>query len=48
VVADESRAEAGIARFALRAPGGPLAPGIYWYRASTATATVLGRFVVLE
>jgi hypothetical protein len=48
VVADEARAEAGIARFALRAPEGPLAPGIYWYRASTTSTTVMGRFVVLE
>jgi len=48
VVADEARAEAGVRRFALRAPDGPLAPGIYWYRASTATAILHGRFVVLH
>jgi len=48
VVADEARAEAGVRRFALRAPDGPLAPGVYWYRASTASATRNGRFVVLE
>jgi hypothetical protein len=48
VVADEARAQAGAQRFALRAPDGPLAPGIYWYRVSTASATIRGRFVVLE
>ena len=48
VVADEASAAAGVRRFALRAADGPLKPGIYWYRASTASATTLGRFVVLE
>ena len=48
VVADEARTEAGVRRFALRAPEGPLAPGIYWYRATTTTASRSGRFVVLE
>ena len=48
VVADESRAEAGLRRFALRAPEGLLTPGIYWYRASTASGTAHGRFVVIE
>ena len=48
VVADEARVEAAIVRFALRAPSGPLAPGVYWYRATTTGATVMGRLVVLE
>ena len=48
VVADEAHADAGVARFALRAPDGALAPGIYWYRASTSSVTLLGRFIVLE
>jgi len=48
VIADEARAEAGIRRFALHAPDGPLVPGIYWYRASTASGSRSGRFVVVE
>jgi len=48
VIADEAHAAAGTARYALRASDGPLAPGVYWYRASTTGATVLGRFVVVE
>ena len=48
VIADEARAEAGTRRFALRAPDGPLAPGIYWYLASTAAGSRSGRFIVLE
>ena len=48
VIADEAHAAAGAARYALRASDGPLAPGVYWYRASTTGATVLGRFVVVE
>lgn len=48
VVADEARAEAGVRRFALRTPEGPLAAGIYWYRASTSSESRSGRFVVLE
>ena len=48
VVADESRAEAGLSRFALRSPDGLLTPGIYWYRATTASGTAHGRFVVID
>jgi hypothetical protein len=48
VIANEARAEAGVRRFALRAPDGPLAPGLYWYRASTVSESRNGRFVVLE
>jgi hypothetical protein len=48
VIADEARADAGVRRFALRAAEGPLAPGIYWYRASAGSASRSGRFVVLE
>jgi hypothetical protein len=48
VLADEAHAEAGFRRFAMRAPDGPLAPGIYWYRALTSSGSRSGRFVVLE
>lgn len=48
VVADEARVEAGVRRFALRTPEGLLAPGVYWYRASTRSESRSGRFVVLE
>ena len=48
VLADGALAHAGVRRFELRDGERRLSPGIYWYRAWTSSASLLGRFVVLE
>jgi len=48
VIVDEAGAEAGVRRFGLEPHDGRLGPGVYWYRAVTASGTRQGRFVVLE